>query len=237
MRAVALLLGLIALAPAAAAQDAGYRVSPVIVHIAAERGIGSFTVHNGQNRDVSFDVQAFAWSQISGADALEPTREIVVAPSVFIIAAGADQIVRVGAVDRNVALTQERAYRLILRELPQPDEPRGQFRMRVEMSMPVFLRANGQRSNFSIARQHGADGAEAVFANTGVAHVALSLSPQTRAMIDNPPRYILAGARITRPLTTDVGALELVAADPSDPAPRAQSYVLDHALGLAAALP
>lgn len=236
MRGLTVLLALVALAPGAAAQDAGYRVSPVIVHIPAERGIGSFVVYNGQSRDVAFDVQAFAWSQTSGADDLTPTREIVVAPSVFMIAAGAEQIVRVGSVDRT-AHPQERAYRLIVRELPQPDEPRGQFRMRVEMSLPVFVRARGQHSDFSLTREQGVGGAEAIFANAGAAHVALSLPPRTREAIDTPPRYVLAGARIARPLNADVGALELVAADPSDPAPRAQTYVLDHAPGLAAALP
>lgn len=200
MRALITLLAMLCLAPSLAyAQATGVQVSPVIIEMPAERGITSFRVMNGRDRETSFEAVAYVWTQEDGQNVLTPTNDIVIAPSVFLIPADGHQIVRLALPAQLRGGDQERSYRVMLRELPNPEEHVNGFRMVVEMSMPLFVTPNGARGTLSVARDQAAGGEPAVtLTNTGAARLHLSAAPDAEP-IDNLPRYLLPGQRITRP--------------------------------------
>lgn len=226
MRGFLLALALAA-APTCAWAQEGFRVSPVIIQVPAERGVGSFRVFNGRARDAAFEVQAFAWRQENGETVLDPTETLIVAPSVFLVPAGGEQIVRLGVQAEARPSHGEASYRLIVRELPDAQASAAGFRLMVEMSLPVFVRARRAQGAFSVERARMPDGAPGVaFVNRGDAHVVLSMPEQTQAIVEAAPRYVLAGARVVRPLTQSVAAIRLVAAEAGEMAPQAQTFEL-----------
>ena len=217
-----------ALAQPASAQPAGLQITPVVIQIAAERGIGSFRLHNGRERETAFEARAYAWTQIDGASVLTPTTDIILAPSTFVAAPGADQIIRIGAPRTTNSASIERAYRIIVRELPDPTNTSPGFRMVLEMSMPLFITPQGARGILHAERQ----GDLIVLRNNGAARLHLSSAPGD-AGLANLPRYLLPGAEIIRAVRP--GPLQMMSATAGDTAPQLVTIGPDHATVLAGA--
>ena len=80
----------------------------------------------------------YAWTQ-NGKDARDDTRELIVNPPIFKLAAGSQQLVRVasrGAPPRDV----ERAYRVVFSEVPVASStPAAGFRISIAMDIPMFV--------------------------------------------------------------------------------------------------
>ncbi|MGE0597337.1 MAG: molecular chaperone [Hyphomonadaceae bacterium] len=235
MRTIAALAGACALllAPAAAAQQAGgLRVSPVLIEIPAERGIGSFRVRNDRASEAAFEVQVFAWSQETGEDVLTPTDALIAAPSVFLMPVGGEQIVRLGQPLEIRDVSRERAYRVVLRELPSGEPSASGFRVLVEMSMPVFVQPGAAEGRLALSRTRDSSGASAIaFVNSGAGHVRIGAAHAQSAI--DPPRYVLAGARLTRRVERELETLTLITAGAGTPAPHAQTFELSDAPVLA----
>src|SRR5262245_57997214 len=104
----------------AVAQSGGIQIAPVLVSMTPQRPISSLRIRNGRSDPVAFEVDAFRWTQVDGQDRLTPAPDLIVAPGVFEIAPGGDQLLRVGL--RRPATDRETAYRLVLRELPREHE-------------------------------------------------------------------------------------------------------------------
>src|SRR5690606_27833711 len=131
----------------ASAQTGGIRVAPVLVSLSPERAIGSVRLHNGRATPVSFEVEAFVWTQVDGADRLTPTNALIVAPGVFEIAPNSEQTLRLGV--RGPSSNSEAAYRILVRELPAPRRDGVALGFALEMSLPVFVTPSGARPNLT----------------------------------------------------------------------------------------
>jgi fimbrial chaperone protein len=118
-----------ALSGADIARPDGVQVTPVIVEIPLERGMSSVRIHNWRDQAVSFDSEILNWSQKDGEDRLTPSKEVLVAPSVFSIPAGGEQIVRLALKAYVRGGKKERAYRLVFRELPSDSPAIGGLRI------------------------------------------------------------------------------------------------------------
>jgi len=189
----------------------GIQVSPVVIDVPARRGVASFRLRNARPAAVAFEVETYAWTQENGASVLTPTTDIVVAPSVFLIDPEHEQIVRLGVSSAARGGAVERTYRVLVRELPNEARPEG-FRLQLEMSMPVFVRAANARGEINVRRIQGDDGGPAVMiTNSGSAHLNLSEVPGVPA-VENMPRYLLPGAAFVRPLTPGTPSLRLMVA-------------------------
>ncbi|MDX2236266.1 MAG: fimbria/pilus periplasmic chaperone [Hyphomonadaceae bacterium] len=198
MRRLAIVIALAAaLSAPASAQPAGVQVTPVILVADADSGQSSVRVRNWREREVSFEAIAYAWSQADGEDVLEPTNDIMLAPSTFVIAAQGEQIVRIAAARGPANDHRERAYRLILRELPSASEEVQGFRVQLQFSLPVFAQPAFSETRLSAVR--GAAGIS--LRNAGNTHVRLmsAVSEPQGAAWEHLPRYLLAGEEITRP--------------------------------------
>lgn len=235
MRALLALLGIAAaFASPAHAQNGGLQVSPVLVDIAAERGVASFRLNNARANEAAFEIEVFAWSQENGESVLTPSRDLIVAPSVFLVGPQREQIVRLGVAASARGEAIERSYRILLRELPSNAEARSGLRVQVEMSMPVFVRPRGAMPELIMTRTRDANGQPAIrLTNTGSSRVSLALQngPDDIAGL---PRYLLAGSSVVRPLAASQRSVTLTYADATSTTPNRRQFELDDAPVLAA---
>lgn len=199
MKRRAALVGLLAaaLAPNAFAQNAGggVRIAPVMLEMVGARRVTSFRLENRGAQARAFEITPKAWSQPSGEDVLEDTRALITTPSVFEVAPGATQIVRLALAQGEQAATSEHAFRLWVSEIPMEDAPRiNGLRVRLDISMPLFVRP--ERCAAGALATRWRDGAVDIV-NTGGAHVRLAelrIGDERVAA----PNYVLAGTTLTR---------------------------------------
>jgi fimbrial chaperone protein len=90
---------------------------------------------NQGNRQISFQIRAYAWRQTATDDPLSPTEELIVSPPLGTMEPGATQVARV--VLRRAPQAREAAYRILIDELPPPAEA-GNVRVAIRLSIPVF---------------------------------------------------------------------------------------------------
>jgi fimbrial chaperone protein len=121
-------------------------ISPVLVELSPDRRITSITLSNPADHPLSFQTQILAWSQSDGTDVYADSDELIVAPPIAEIGAGASQIFRVTL--RAAPAAQERAYRLIFEDVTDvvttahsADEVN--IDIRVNHSLPVFIAGPG----------------------------------------------------------------------------------------------
>jgi len=195
---------LIVLSPANA-QSRGVHVAPVMVTLTGSDTITSVRVRNGRDAPVAFEVEAFQWTQANGADVLVRSAELLIAPGVFEVAAGGEQIVRLGV--RAPAEHTERAFRILLREIPRPRNAGG-LAFALEFSLPVFVSPPAARADVEARIEQGEGGPVLRLANLGAAHVQLSAEAPGAATIE-APRYLLAGASALVELPPSVRSLHL----------------------------
>lgn len=233
--AFALVLPLIAATPASAqtaGESGGLQVAPVMLAMTPQHTLAHFRLHNGRDREASFEITAYVWTQRDGESVLTPTNAVVVAPSVFLTPPGGDQIVRLALAARPAPDGAEQSYRLVVHEIPPAPAAPG-LRIVVEMSMPLFVTPAHAHGELHLERIRNLDGSQSIaFVNTGDAH--LQLSVPTDAGVANAPRYLLAGQRAEREITPGVRALHLMVASAGDDGPLERSFDLSDARPLSA---
>ena len=185
------------------AQAASLQVNPLRVHLPAKRPVSSVEVMNLGATATDVEVQLHAWKQVDGEDVLEPTNQVVVTPPIFSIDPGSSQVVRIGLLNPNASST-ERAFRMILREIPsdQPLENGGAPSLRVllQMSIPVFCAPNGAiEKDLRVTASRSKNGAISLRAmNHGNVHARFQevtlLSHTGKKLVRQPLlRYVLPG--------------------------------------------
>lgn len=119
---------------------ANFTVSPVRVELSPRQPSYALTVRNeSADEPVIIQLQTFAWSQSEGREVYTPSTDILATPPIFTIPAGGAQIIRVAA--RRPAIDGERAFRLMLREVPGPRKPElSGVQIALEMNLPVFVK-------------------------------------------------------------------------------------------------
>jgi fimbrial chaperone protein len=118
---------------------ASLQISPVTIQLTAAENGKVINLSNGGDEPIHAQVRAFVWDQADEQDKLTPTREIVASPPIAEVAAGGQQVIRVIRSSME-PLQQERAYRLLIDELPPEGATAGanvQFRFRY--SVPLFI--------------------------------------------------------------------------------------------------
>jgi fimbrial chaperone protein len=118
------------------------RISPIGLHLTATERAGAITIVNTDERPVNLQLRIYAWSELEdGQEQLDKTADMIVSPPAITVPAGASYTIRIA---RPVVtpVNGELAYRLLIDELPQPDDPRtlGQgVKMVLRNSLPVFV--------------------------------------------------------------------------------------------------
>lgn len=134
-----LIVSAAAMLPPTLTHAAALSVTPVRVHLSHDERTAVVTLRNGADHETVVQVEALAWDQAEGDDRLMATRDVIVSPAVFTLAAGKSQLVRL-SLRREADATHELSYRLILQEVPSALEvqPSG-LRVALRVSLPVFV--------------------------------------------------------------------------------------------------
>lgn len=139
---LALAAYLLFLIPLDSASAARLRISPIGLHLTATERAGAITIVNTDERPVNLQLRIYQWSELEdGQEQLDKTSDMIVSPPAITVPAGASYTIRIA---RPVVtpVNGELAYRLLIDELPQPDDPRtmGQgIKMVLRNSLPVFV--------------------------------------------------------------------------------------------------
>jgi fimbrial chaperone protein len=98
-------------------------------------------VRNTEAQPITLQLRAVDWNQANGEDVYTPSQTLAVSPPVFTLKPGETQTVRV-VVEGVTAIRTERAYRLILDQIPE-SHLKGETGVIVPIRvlLPVFLDA------------------------------------------------------------------------------------------------
>lgn len=127
---------------------------------------------NADAGDATYQLSVFSWSQLpDGSDKLDQTREVLANPAIFSIAHADQQVIRFGL--RTDSQPAERAYRVILQELPRPDQQVTGIRTLLRISIPLFVPATRPAPAMRWALQPSPKGAKLIARNIGNVHVQI----------------------------------------------------------------
>ena len=164
------LLALILCAPLPAAA-AALGVSPTRLTFAPNERTAALTVTNTSTKPVMIQVRSLGWDDSASIGDLRPTTEMLAVPAVATLAPGQRQVVRV-ALRRPAPSPVERAYRLLISEVPPPETARtGGVVITVSFSLPVFVTVPGAEPDPRARIEQFPEGARLVVSNPGRAHL------------------------------------------------------------------
>lgn len=118
-----------------AAKAQSLSVIPVNVFLLSGQKTATLSVTNQGNSKTFIQIRAYAWNQKNGEDQLTVSDQIVISPPIVTIAPGGSQLVRL--VLRQPAVGRESTYRILLDQIPPPDEP-GVVHVVLRLSIPIF---------------------------------------------------------------------------------------------------
>jgi len=155
-------------------------VSPLRADLKAAEPVAVVSLRNEDPRQPTLiQVRPSAWAVVDGEDRHEPTRDLVVSPTVFRLAPGEEQVVRVslrGSPDAR----SERLYRLFFQQVPDEASERraGNVRFLITVGIPVVVAPSANASpapRITWRIERGAAGEYRLRArNEGTAHLKIS---------------------------------------------------------------
>lgn len=183
-------------------------VMPVSVTLAPGQLAGSVTVVNQNDKEMSFQVRAFSWSQKADEEQLTPTDDLMVSPPMSTIAASTSQVVRLAL--KHPTVGEEKAYRILIDQIPQAAGP-GTVRIAMRLSIPVFTQPGtvvNPQLLWNVERENGQ--AHLVVTNTGNAHEKITAikitgtKTQNISVSANVSPYVLPGSTRRWPISGNV---------------------------------
>jgi fimbrial chaperone protein len=130
-------VGIALAVPAAAPAIGRFDINPVIVNFTARATSASVAITNTGAAPQELEIGVDTWSRSDGSDSDQSTDDIVASPSIFIVAPGQTQLIRLGPA-RDLSGDVERTYRLVATEVPAANGgPDVQTILR--MRLPVFV--------------------------------------------------------------------------------------------------
>jgi fimbrial chaperone protein len=192
----------LALTAISMAHAGSFTVTPVRIFLQPAEKAVSLTVVNEGDTPLVLQTEIFQWVQTaSGADQLNESEDLIVAPPIVRLAPNARQVIRLArlsATDPNRQLT----YRVIVREVPELTQaPAGQIQLPVAIafSLPIFVTppTAKRRLDCELARGTGST-VKLRCANVGTAYAQLRTITLVQGM-DEVHRveggvYVLPGA-------------------------------------------
>ncbi|OYV74740.1 MAG: hypothetical protein B7Z66_15440 [Chromatiales bacterium 21-64-14] len=135
---VVAMAAIFAIAPLKAAVADSLEVSPINLHLGANN-TGILNTVNRGDKSIVAQVEAFHWQQSDGKDVLTPSTTLQVSPPIIRLGPGKKQIVRIRVTAKPTG-PRERAYRLVVSELPNPaEQAKGRVRVLLQFRLPVFV--------------------------------------------------------------------------------------------------
>ncbi|PSH66219.1 fimbrial biogenesis chaperone [Phyllobacterium sophorae] len=187
-------------------QAASLRVSPTNLEMTVPGSAGILTLTNEAKRPINVQIRVFRWTQVNGAEQLDPTNDVVVSPPSTSLSANKDYAIRVLRVAKKPVVGEE-SYRVIVDELPDPSRKKaGAVTLVVRYSIPVFFKdqdATPPKVDWGIAKTKGSLVLTA--RNTGdmrlrLADVQLTQQGRVLGAREGLVGYVLGGASMQWPI-------------------------------------
>lgn len=121
------------------------QLSPLRLLMSDSVNTATLIVKNRGNTPSLVQVELLNWTQKANEEILEPTRDVLISPPVFTIAANSEQILRV-VLRRKADSNKELSYRLILREVEDKSQvvSAGEIKVLLNISIPVFVQPSNK---------------------------------------------------------------------------------------------
>lgn len=118
---------------------ASLQVSPTTVTYKQDGKAEVVWLSSTGSDSVTGQVRVYEWTQHDGNDVLVPTRDVIASPSIVSIPEDKTQLVRL--IRKTSPDTKEKAYRLIINELPRSAREKEQtgVQLLLKYSIPVFI--------------------------------------------------------------------------------------------------
>jgi len=125
-----------------AALAANFALEPTRLELDAKHQAAIITISNKSAQPLHLQIETMRWtSDTEGVWNLQPTDDLIVNPQLFEIAGGSDSALRVGTLQ--LADGVERAYRIIIEELPEENPGTAPDKVTIHMltniSVPIFV--------------------------------------------------------------------------------------------------
>ena len=166
-----------ALCASLCASAADLEIDPVRISLSTQQKTAVIVIRNNSNQATIIEAKPVSWSQADSQDVYTPTRELLVSPPTFTIAAHGTQTLR-AALRRAADPARELSYRINLQEIPAalPSGVSG-VQVALRVGLPVFVKAQTGKTapkvQWNLARTP--DGKlEVGLRNTGNAHVQVT---------------------------------------------------------------
>jgi fimbrial chaperone protein len=172
----------LALAPARV-RAGDLEVSPVLVELSASARTAVVSIRNASAAPMRYQARAYSWAQgTDGAMDLLPARDLVVFPPLLELQPGESRNLRVGA--DAVPGPGERAWRLVVEELPRRDAEAGNaVQVLTRLGLPVFF-APARPSAGGAVELLSRDGARIRFTLRNTGNVRLRPTTVKLALLD-----------------------------------------------------
>jgi fimbrial chaperone protein len=185
---------------AASAGAASLEVGPIRVALVGKERTATLTVRNSATTPVKIQVRTADWVQQDGQDQLTPSSALIASPPQFDLGPGATQTVRL-VLEGVSQVSAERAWRVIVDELPERRSQQPGVSIPLRLLIPVFL-APAQSAKPALTWSAKREGEKVVVTarNGGVAHERLldlsflGSDGQRLGAADGSSGYLLSGA-------------------------------------------
>ena len=172
---------------------------PVRITMEAQGTAQVLNLSNHGNGGTLVQVEAFAWEDEVEIDGRAPTRDLLVVPPVFEVAAQSSQIIRL-ALRKPLEQDREASYRLVITEVPREvGGGKEGISFALRLNLPVFVTPKGAlpQPKWSLASASG----KLTLGNQGNAHVRvrnIALFADGGAepvFVSDEGGYVLAGGK------------------------------------------
>lgn len=171
-------------------------------------------VNNPSDQPVKMNLSIFSWADSHDLSALEKTDDMIAVPPVFEIPPNGEQTVRI-ALRKALEIEQEKAYRILIGEVPSEVAPRQAVGINLTVNLPIFVRPEGAEALPVWTIEKGDDDKpKLVLANQGRSFLKIdkiSLVGENQVatpIFERQGGYVLAGDNRTWPLNLDLAALK-----------------------------
>lgn len=179
---------------------ATFSVNPVFFTLSPKRVATSMQIVNQDSVTIRLQIQAVTWTIDDNEERLEPTEEVLLNPPFIKLEPGQGQIVRFG-LRKPVQSDREKAYRLIIEEIPDSSVPVQGVRTVLRISVPVFVEAGTPQQDLAWTAHVKEKTVEVNVVNRGTVHAKLlkvDASPGDCGVAGPPaltvgPFYLLPG--------------------------------------------
>ncbi|MGG5837548.1 fimbrial biogenesis chaperone [Huaxiibacter chinensis] len=193
---------------------------PIDPWLSADTKATELWIQNQGNSTPTMQVRIVRWKQEDGYERYSAQQDVVASPPIVTIAKGGKQLIRL-IKQSTVPLGVEQAYRIIVDEIPQPQDnaqPQMGLKLQMRYSIPLFVYGQGiptikegahhvlvdpRNLSWRVIRDNGKPAVQV--RNRGDVHVRLShVTMDGRTIADGLLGYVLPGSSRSWPLPAGI---------------------------------